>query len=333
MLFPFHGYLLGAPGPTTSATAAARARRIRDGARRYQPGPVMARAVAEGILRSSVTPHLYRYSIIDASHGREVIGLVGEVPVADLVPHERTLTSLVEPAPLVEIRPILVVTRAPLPRTRVFGRHAVVAEGGRRHEVAAVQGRLPAFEGSTLVIADGHHRTRAVRDSRGDDSRILAMVIGDSGRGLAVGTFHRRFHGVGTLPVGTDRAFEVTRTERRGVVAGALLWVQGSGERFLLTPRPEALDSVPVPLRGSAAAIAAASLYPLMRAAEEDAQYVATVQSAVRDLAPVDAALLMPPVPMETVLAAADSGTPFPPKGTRFAPKPVRGIVVRVEGD
>lgn len=331
MLFPFHGYLLGSSDPTASATAAARARRVRDGARRYQPGPVVGRAVAEGVLRSSTTPHLYRYRIIDETHGREVIGLVGEVPVAHLIPHERTRRSLVEPAPLVEIRPILVVTRAPLPRTRVFGRRAVVVEGVRRHEAAAVQGREPAFEDSALVIADGHHRTRAVRDSRGDDARILAMVIGDSGRGLAVGTFHRRFRGVGRLPAGVDRVFDVASTQRRGVVSGALLWVQGSGERFVLTPRPEAIDRVPAALRGSAAAVAAASLYPLMSVDEEDAEYLATVDSAVRNLAPADAALLMPAVSMETVLAAAEAGTPFPPKGTRFGPKPVRGIVVRVE--
>jgi hypothetical protein len=331
MLFPFHGYLLGSTDATAGATAAARARRIRDGARRYPPGPVMERAVARGALRFSSTPHLYRYRIIDQARRREVTGLVGEIPVAHLIPHERTRRSLVEPAPLVEIRPILVVTRAPLPRTRVFGRRAVVVEGVRRHEAAAVRGREPAFEGSALVIADGHHRSRAVRDSRGDDARILAMVVGDSGRGLAVGTFHRRFRAVGKLPVGAHSVFDVVSTQRRSAVSGALLWVQGTGERFVLTPRPEALDRVPKPLRGSAAAVAAASLYPLMGVDEEDAEYMATVESAVRNLGPADAALLMPPVSMETVLAAAEAGTPFPPKGTRFAPKPVRGLVVRVE--
>lgn len=331
MLFPFHGYLLGGSDPATSAVAAAGARRLREGARRYQPGELVARAVADGLLRPTAAPRLFRYRIDDETSGRSVVGLVGEVAVGDLLPHEGTRGGPIDPAPPIEIRPILLVTRAPLPRTRAFGPSASVVEGRRRHAVVAVQGGTPAFEGAPLVIADGHHRTRAVHRSRGAEARTLAMVIGDGGRGLTVGTFHRRFVGVGALPHRVAELFEVRPTQRRGPMPGALLWVQGSGERYLLSPRPEALAAVPEGLRESAAAVAAAALYPALGIAEDVADYVATARSAVRGLGADDAAILMPAVPMESVLTAAESGTPFPPKGTRFAPKPVRGVILRVD--
>jgi uncharacterized protein (DUF1015 family) len=87
---------------------------------------------------------------------------------------------------------------------------------------------------------------------------------------------------------------------------------------------------VPSALEGSGAAVAAAALYPVIGVTEADATYVAATASAVRRLGSGDVALLLPPVPMETVLAAAEAGVPFPPKGTRFDPKPVRGLVLRV---
>jgi len=42
-----------------------------------------------------------------------------------------------------------------------------------------------------------------------------------------------------------------------------------------------------------------------------------------------DAAILLPRVPIPAVFAAASAGTMLPPKGSRFHPKPVRGLVVR----
>jgi hypothetical protein len=260
-----------------------------------------------------------------------VRGLVGEVDIDRLLPHEETRDTLVDPPPPVEIRPILLVTRLPMPRLRGgSGAGAAAEDGTWMHRVRPVDLSGVFDDTAPLIIADGHHRTRAVQSARGDTARILAMVVGDGGRGLRVGTFHRVFTDVGPLPPNLGDAFEVTPTQSRGPIAGSIVWVGGDGARWRLQPTPDGQARVPSALEGSGAALAAAALYPVMGVTEADATYVTPTASAVRRLGPGDAALLLPPVPMETVLAAAEAGVPFPPKGTRFDPKPMRGLVLRV---
>lgn len=331
MLFPFRGYLPGSSEPQRSATLASRARRVREDARRYQSAPILERAVANGILRRVDAPHFFAYTV-DRGGLPAVQGLVGEVEIADLLPHEETRDTLVDPPPSVEIRPILLVTRAPTPPVGDMARPAAAAvDGTWLHRVTPVDLRRP-FGDARMVIADGHHRTRAVRAVRGDGARILALVVGDGGRGLRVGTFHRVFTGIGGLPKDLGGVFEAIPTTSRGPIPGSIVWVGGDGERWRLRPTPEALALVPPPLQGSGAALAAAALFPLLGVAEAEASYVSATASAVRRLGPGDAALLLPAVPMETVLAAAEAGIPFPPKGTRFDPKPLRGLVLRDVG-
>jgi hypothetical protein len=329
MLFPFRGYLPGRSEPERSNTLATRARRIREAARRYQSVPILDGAVAEGTLRRTRSPRYFAYTI---ERGGVVIvrGVVGEVGVDQLLPHEETRDTLVDPPPPVEIRPILVVTRAPMPALRgVSGAGAAAEDGTWIHRVRPVDLPEGFADGAPMIIADGHHRTRAVRSVRGDTARLLAMVVGDGGRGLRVGTFHRVLTGVGPLPTEIGDAFEVAPTQSRGPIPGSIVWVGGDGARWRLRPTPEGQAGVPPALEGSGAALAEAALYPKIGVTETDATYVASTASAVRRLGPGDAALLLPPVPMETVLAAAEAGVPFPPKGTRFDPKPVRGLVLR----
>jgi hypothetical protein len=329
MLFPFRGYLPEQSVPERSTTLATRSRRIREDARRYQSAPVLDQAIAAGTLRRTRGPRYFSYTV--QRGGVTVVrGIVGEVDIDRLLPHEETRDALIEPPPPVEIRPILLVTRRPMPVTRPGSGLGVAAEDGPwMHRVRPIEVRDGFDDATAMIIADGHHRTRAVRSARGDTARILAMVVGDGGRGLRVGTFHRVFTGVGTLPSALGGLFEVTPTESRGPIAGSIVWVGGDGARWRLRPTPEGLARVPAALAGSGAALAAAALYPILGVAEADAVYVASTASAVRRLEPGDAALLLPPVPMETVLSAAEAGIAFPPKGTRFDPKPVRGLVLR----
>ncbi|MEX2322547.1 MAG: hypothetical protein WEA29_02095 [Acidimicrobiia bacterium] len=330
MLFPFRGYLPRQSVPERSTALATRARRIREDARRYQSALVLDLAIAAGTLRRTRGPRYFSYTM-ERGGVTVVRGLVGEVDIDRLLPHEETRDTLLDPPPPVEIRPILLVTRLPMPVLRGgFGAGAAAEVGTWIHRVRPVD--LPeGFEGTTpMVIADGHHRARAVRSVRGDTARILAMVVGDGGRGLRVGTFHRVFTNVGPLPTRIGGAFEVTPTQSRGPIAGSIVWVGGDGARWRLRPTPDGHARVPSALEGSGAALAAAALYPVVGVTEADATYVASTASAVRYLGPGDAALLLSPVPMDTVLAAADAGVPFPPKGTRFDPKPVRGLVLRV---
>ncbi|HUG75091.1 MAG TPA: hypothetical protein VMM81_05390 [Acidimicrobiia bacterium] len=329
MLFPFRGYLPRQSVPERSTTLATRSRRIREDARRYQSALVLDRAIASGTLTRTRGPRYFAYTM--KRGGVTIVrGLVGEVDIDHLLPHEETRDTLIDPPPPIEIRPILLVTRLSMPALRGGSRAGAAAEDGTwMHRIRPVD--LPeGFDDTTaMIIADGHHRTRAVRSARGDTARILAMVVGDGGRGLRVGTFHRVFTGVGRLPRGIGDAFEVTPTESRGPIAGSIIWVGGDGARWRLRPTPEGLARVPSALEGSGAALAAAALYPILGVAETDAIYVASTASAVSHLGAGDAALLLPPVPMETVLSAAEAGIPLPPKGTRFDPKPVRGLVLR----
>jgi hypothetical protein len=333
MLHPSHAHLLAGAHPVSGAVAGAQARALREEARRYHPAAVFRRAVVDGLVRPSQQPTLFRYRIMGRS-GEIVSGVAGEVSVRDLLPHERTKETGIEPAPPAEIRPILVVTTAMAPEFPDAGDPAVVTEGGLRHEVTVLEAATGLFAGDDLVIADGHHRARAVAATRGPDARILALVVGGSGRGLTVGTFHRRFDGITALPASVADVFSIEATQRRGPTAGSLLWVQGTGERFLLHPRPEALESMPGALLASAAAVASSLLYPRLGAGVVDAGHIATARAAVAALEEHQAALLMPAPPMSAVLAAATAGTLFPPKATRFSPKPVRGLITRpVEAD
>lgn len=334
MLFPFFGYVPAEPEPITSALASRRARRLRDAARRYQPASVISDAVSAGVLRGSGAPRLYGYRV-DGPRGRVVEGIVGVTSAAQLVPHEETRDSLVDPAPPVEIRPILVVSRSPAAVSlEVAEAHhpAIVIDGVWRHTLWPLPSDRPLFEDDRFVIADGHHRSRSVLATSGPDAQILALVVPDGGRGLSVGTFHRRFSGVGGLPPEISNSFKVSPTRRRGPHPNAIVWVSASGDRYLLRPHDSVLSDLSPPLRASMAAVAASALYPLIGVAESEARYVPSTVSAARGLADDEVALLLPSVPMSAVMASAEARIPFPPKGTRFDPKPVRGLVIRAAG-
>lgn len=328
MLSPFPAYLPTSSEPETGGMVAQRARRIRDGTARYQPDELLQRAVTGGSLRAIADPHLFRYRVTRTT-GQEVRALVGTVDISTLRPHEQTYESLVDPAPAVEIRPILVVTEDPLPALRL-GTNPARARGREgMHEVTPVIGGHDALEGATLVIADGHHRVRSVERARGPHARILAMVVGDGGAGLSTGTFHRVLRDVPSLGGPVGASFDVIPTTRRLPPPGCILWIHASGERLLLTPEPSLLATIPPPLRSSSTAAANAGLYPALGLADRDDEFFSTPAAALQALGPRDAAVLLAPVSMQSVLDTAAAGLTFPAKATRFLPKPLRGLILR----
>lgn len=329
MLSPFPGFIPTGPGPHSSSDLAAHARRIRDEAGRYQPGSALGRAVSLGDLEGPIGPALFRYEIHQPD-GMTVVGLVGITRASDLVPHEGTVFGISDhPAPAVEIRPILAIVDEPLPFTPALGpRVEVVEASGTRHTLAAVEHE--GWEIRRPVIADGHHRRRAVMLTRGDDTTVLTMVVGDSGSGLRAGTFHRVFGDAGELPRSADESFEVEPAPAPRVTAGALVWIAGhSGQAVELRVRAAALATVPEALRGSPAAVAEALLYPLLGVHENDALHIASWELAIEGVPGRGGALLLPDVGVETVLNAARAGRMLPPKASRFHPKPLRGLVLR----
>jgi hypothetical protein len=302
---------------------------IRDEAGRYQPGSALGRAVSLGDLEGPIGPALFRYEI-HQPYGATVVGLVGITRAAGLVPHEGTVFGISDhPAPAIEIRPILAIVDEPLPLAPALGpRVEVVEASGARHTLAAVEHQ--GWEIHRPVVADGHHRRRAVMLTRGDDTTVLTMVVGDSGSGLRAGTFHRVFGEAGELPPSADEAFEIEPVAAPTVTDGALVWVAGgSGQVVELRARAGALATVPEALRGSPAAVAEALLYPLLGVHENDAIHIASWELAIEGVPGRGGALLLPDVEVGALLSAARAGRMLPPKASRFHPKPLRGLVLR----
>jgi hypothetical protein len=75
--------------------------------------------------------------------------------------------------------------------------------------------------------------------------------------------------------------------------------------------------------------VARALLYPLIGVEESEARYEADPLAAARAAGSDGAAVLIPPIDPRAVLAAAAGGHRFPPKATRFLPKPLPGILIR----
>jgi hypothetical protein len=330
MLSPFPGFIPTGRGPHSGAGTASLARRIRDDAGRYQPGPILERAVSLGHLEATAGPTLFRYEIHRPGH-EAVLGLVGVARAADLIPHEGTVFGIIDhPALPVEIRPILALVDEPIPAAQTVGRTVEVVEAtGTRHTLVAVVHQ--GWKLNRPVVADGHHRQRAAMLTRGGDATVLTLVVGSGGAGLEAGTFHRAFAEAGELPMAAGDRFEIEPVATPSVVDGALVWLDGdSGRAFSLRPRPEALAAVPEPLRASPAAVAEALLYPLLGVHENDAIHIAAWELAVEGVPRRGGALLLPDVDVTAVIAAARAGVMLPPKASRFHPKPLRGLVLRV---
>jgi hypothetical protein len=322
MLSPFLGIL---PSPDLAGDLSGverAARRLRDEAGRYQPDRAVDRALARGDWWQPGVPALYRYRI--ESGDTVVEGLVGEVPLEIMVPHEGTISSHPgKPRPSLEIRPLLLLTEMPLPDRPPLADPVSFAFGdGWRHTVTAVDGA--AVDVGEPVIADGHHRHRSALRA-GDDPRVLVLVVGDGGAGLDGGAFHRVFSWAPPLPDDLT-AFEVEPAEPEPR-EGAVVWVSPDGA-MALWPRPSALGQLDDAVRSSLPLIARDLLYPRLGLSEADASYADTVDEAL-DWMGRGAAALMPPADVGWVITAARRALLMPPKATRFRPKPARGMVVR----
>jgi len=203
-----------------------------------------------------------------------------------------------------------------------------------------------AVASAPVVIADGHHRYEtglAYRDERraatgraeGDFDLILALVVELSEDQLQVRPIHR---GISGLPDEFDLVdaltafFEVEEmleapattgalTERMAT-AGALALLAGD-RTWLLRPR----DAAERPDDPDALFLDSA----LARLPDHQIDFNASAD-VVADLAragKADAAVLVRPVAVRQIAAAARAGHRMPPKTTFFAPKPRTGLVFR----
>ncbi len=217
-------------------------------------------------------------------------------------------------------------------------------------EIRRVVGSAP------LVLADGHHRFEtaiAYRDQRiaaGNaseaDGRVMCLVVELAEEQLWVQPIHRLLNGVSApsalrVALGAGFSLEdlgpatperVEALERRLQAEGGIGLVDSSG-LARLTPHPDARETasrdLPEALRDVPSAwfdeLAAPALAGIDITFRADA---ATVAALVGKGA-ADAAILLAPVTVEQIRAAALAGVRMPQKTTYFAPKPRSGLVYR----
>lgn len=321
---------------------------------------------AEGVLAADPEPSLYPYRMTfrdEGGHSHHTLGILGalglEVPgEGDVLPHEHTTRKArsdrlrLLQATRANLSPIwglslaagltkLIDLEEAVPLGRWEDGEGVEHALWRVSGLAAIDAIVEAVSSAPVVIADGHHRYEtclaysAIDGSPPGADATLCLVVELDDEQLTVQPIHRLLAG---LPDGLDVAdalgpwFEVGAPGARpaaGVVdrlmtAGALGLVTTDGFR-LLRPRPEVLDHAGA-LDSSRLDLALAGLPP----------HRVTFQHGVsRCVAAVDAgdaqaAVLLRPVSVTQIRAAAAARTRMPPKSTFFWPKPRTGPVFRL---
>jgi uncharacterized protein (DUF1015 family) len=228
---------------------------------------------------------------------------------------------------------------------------------GTHHELVVVDDpeRVDAIRaavaGAGLVLADGHHRyetSSAYRDERGAGDPgagfIMMLVVELAHEQLCVHAIHRLLTGVGAHDLrralsgsfvvhdaGPNTPDGVATLEADMHARGALGLVDRSG-LALLEPLP-ALDVAMAALPDALHDVDAARFDTGVRTAVPDATLSyrndARAVAAQVEKGTVDAAVLLRPVSVESIRAAAAAGVRMPEKTTFFAPKPRTGMVMR----
>jgi uncharacterized protein (DUF1015 family) len=232
----------------------------------------------------------------------------------------------------------------------------------------AAEAMISAASGGPVFIADGHHRYETAlryRDERRVQSTetdpafdFLLMLFLDAADHLTVLPTHRLVRGMGDaglarLASGLPTLFDVEATTGAALVerfggAGGLAGGEGRfgllarDGAWLLTARREALSPL-LPSGGAAVraldvAMLGAALDALLgidATAVADGRRVAYTKSAAEAAAAVetaedgvDAAFLLEPTPVASILAVARDGDVMPQKSTYFYPKALTGLLL-----
>lgn len=232
----------------------------------------------------------------------------------------------------------------------------------------AAEAMIEAASAGPVVIADGHHRYETAvryRDERRVHSGetdpafdFVLMLFMDAAESLTVLPTHRLVRGLGDggllrLAEGTGRLFDAEATSADELVArfGGAGGLAGGAGRFglltrdgawLLTARRaefaalqaaggDALRALDVSLLGTALD----ALLGIDAAAVSGGQRIAYTKSAADAVAAVatgeegtDAAFLLEPTPVASILAVARAGDVMPQKSTYFYPKALTGLLL-----
>jgi uncharacterized protein (DUF1015 family) len=251
---------------------------------------------------------------------------------------------------------LLQPTGAPL--ARADDADGVLHELWRIDDPARVGAIHAAVSGDAVVLADGHHRYetsctyRDERDAEGiaDPAAgfIMILIVELADDELCVRAIHRLVHGVAGIDL--RAALEPWFTVRDagpntpdGVLAleasmhtdGGLGLVDRGG-LALLVPRPEldnAMTALPAALHDVDSARFDLGVLPALAGATLAYRNDARTVAAQVAKGAADAAVLLRPVSVATIRAAAADGVRMPEKTTFFAPKPRTGMVMRAFAD
>jgi uncharacterized protein (DUF1015 family) len=213
-------------------------------------------------------------------------------------------------------------------------------------QIAAIRA---AVEAGPLVLADGHHRFetactyRAAHPRDPGSDAIMALVVELAEDELWVAPIHRLVLGVPDLRNRLGACFSITHAgpntpagvrslEAAMRDANALGLVDRDG-LALLAPRADALDGLldaePPEVRAVDAARFEAVVAPRLEGARLEYRHDATAVAEVVARGDADGAILLRPVSVAQIRAAAHAGVRMPQKTTFFAPKPRTGLVFR----
>jgi uncharacterized protein (DUF1015 family) len=234
------------------------------------------------------------------------------------------------------------------------------AEDGSRHTLWRIddpdrtRAIADAVTSSLLVLADGHHRYETARNYRAERSAggvpdpgaqaIMTLVVELAAEQLCVQAIHRLLMGVGDTDLraalapsfvvhdaGTNRPERVVALEAAMHEQGGLGLVDRDG-LALLVPRA-ALDArmleLPAELQTVDSARFEVGVVPACPDVSLDYRNDARTVAGLVANGRADAAVLLRPVTVETIRAAAAADLRMPEKTTFFAPKPRTGMVFR----
>jgi uncharacterized protein (DUF1015 family) len=208
-----------------------------------------------------------------------------------------------------------------------------------------------AVSAAPFVLADGHHRFETActyHDERGPDdagaAAIMALVVELSPDQLCVRAIHRLLDDLGDARPRAllDSSFEIHAmgaNDRRGLDQLLREMVERDGLGLvdreglaLLTARPtleRSMDAQPTVLRDVDAARFDAGVRAALPNATLSYRDDARAVAAAVEKGEAAAAVLLRPVAVDTIRAAAVAGVRMPEKTTFFAPKPRTGMVFR----
>lgn len=313
------------------------------------------------------TPSLYRYRMTFEVDAHPVVtdGVLGALVLpdsapaegaapgpGDVLPHERTLHKA-----HTDRLDLLRATRANLDPIWGLSLHPLTVDSGEllatvtdlegvHHEIFRLDDTDVAREIALapLVLADGHHRYEVARAYRAEQDptdvgacAVLAFVAELSPANLAVEAIHRGFQSAVDLrarlarhgaieSLGDNEPDLLARARATQAAEGGVLIVDANG---LARAALDDLDdsALPPALR----AIDTARLELALDSVAADISYrhdAATVAALVSKGA-LDAAVLMLPVPVDTIRDVALAGLRMPQKTTYFRPKPRTGMAFR----